>query len=111
MVDWDKWLPGNLDATTLNRLRELERQAGALPILSALFFQEGIKQMATFLNIPIPNFVRMFLLAFAFGGAYIYHDKRYRAWQKAKEQAKKQKSKLDQSQSKMNDFIEKSNET
>lgn len=104
MVDWKKLLPGSEDSSTIHRLRELEKEAGALPILSALFFHEGLKSLALFFNIPIPTFIRMFMLSILFGGAYVYHEKRYRAWQKAKEQAQKQTSKLDQSQSNMSDF-------
>lgn len=111
MVDWKQWLPGSEDATTLHRLRELEKEAGALPILSALFFHEGLKQLALYFNILIPNFIRMFMLSIFFGVAYVYHEKRYRAWQKAKEQAQKQASKLDQGQSKINDYIEEKDNT
>lgn len=107
MIDWKQLFPGSEDASTIHRLRELENEAGALPILSALFFHEGLKQLALYFDIFIPGFIRMFLLAIIFGGAYVYHEKRYRAWQKAKEQAQKQASKLDQSQSKLQSFQQK----
>lgn len=104
MVDWKKWLPATEEADIITRLRELERRAGALPVLSALFFHEGLKQLALFLNIPIPGFIRMFMLSIFFGLAFVYADKRHRAWQKAKEKAQEQTSKLDQSQSRIDSF-------
>lgn len=51
----------------------------------------------------------MFLLAILFGGAFVYGEKRHRAWQKAKEQAQKQKSKLNQNQSTFNTFADQDN--
>lgn len=103
-MDWKRLVPGSDKSNIIHRLRELEHQAGALPVISALFFHEGIKELALYFDIFIPIFIRMFLLSVVFGVAYVYHDKRYRAWKKAKETVNEKKSKLDQKQSQIGDY-------
>ena len=69
-------IPGLGNPETMKRFRELEKRAGTLPVLFALFASEGIKIAA----LGFPNYsssqtadiVAMALLAVVTGVVYVY---------------------------------------
>lgn len=54
-----------------NRIEKLERQAGSLPILFALFFQHGISNLAVEYTRPLPHWVVYFGAAAVISYIYI----------------------------------------
>lgn len=88
----EKFLPAK-NPKTIRRLRELEHKAGSLPILFALFLQEFLKQMLQFMDIPVPNFMRMLMAAILIGGLYVYDEERRKATEAATDKVGEAKDK------------------
>jgi len=76
-----EFVPGYGEKSTRKRIHELERRAGTLPVMFALFFTEAIKIAA--LEIPLlthgmgvteatADVIRMLLLSVIVGSIYIY---------------------------------------
>ena len=80
-------VPGSGDRNAVRRLRELQRQAGTLPIIFALLFTESIKSAIASMPVPIPLPVKFFIAALIVGVLYVYDDK-VRRTRQAAEQAK-----------------------
>lgn len=90
-------VPGVGEKSTKKRLRELEEQAGTLPVIFALLFTEAIK--ITVSGIPIPyvpetawfSFIieslKFMLLAIAVAAAYVFEEERREYVKKAKDKA------------------------
>ena len=88
-------VPGVGGKSTADRIRELEEEAGTLPVIFALFFTEGLKQIV--IATPIVGFppgsrlnmlvnaAKMLLAAIIVGGLYVYEEERKEYVQKAKE--------------------------
>lgn len=90
-------VPGVGEKSTKKRLRELEEQAGTLPVIFALLFTEAIKILVAGIPVPfleaVPGFqfvleaLKFFLLAIAIAIAYIYENERRKVIGMAKEKA------------------------
>lgn len=81
-----------LASRELRRLRELEHRAGSLPVLFALFFHESIKNLILSLDVPVPGWVRMTLMALLLAVIYVYDVRLREAAQAAKEKAEEKYS-------------------
>jgi len=98
-------VPGLGDKRTTKRIRELEKNAGTIPVIFALFFTEAIKITAA--GIPIPfvpetawfhfllEALKFLLIAILIALMYVFEDERNKvvetAQQKSKEKAEKVK--------------------
>jgi hypothetical protein len=76
-------IPGQGERKTARRLKELQREAGTLPIIFALLFTESIKSAIALTPIPLPSPAKFFIASVLVGMAYIYDDKKRRAEQAA----------------------------
>jgi hypothetical protein len=98
-------IPGLGDRTTKKRLRELEKQAGTLPVIFALLFTESVK---TFIGgIPIVflpetapfrfavEALKFLLLALVIGALYIFEEERREYSEAAKDKAQTVKEKVE----------------
>lgn len=97
-------IPGVGDRTARQRLRDLEKKAGTLPVIFALLFTEGVKTFVAGLPIPfvpetawfhfILQGLKFILLSLVVAWAYVYEDERREYTEKAKEKATDTKDKV-----------------
>lgn len=104
MIYMKELVPGLGDKRTTKRIRELEKNAGTLPVIFALFFTEAIKITAA--GIPIPfvpetawfhflgEALKFLLMAIAIGLAYVFEDERQKAIETAQNKSKEKAEKV-----------------
>lgn len=92
-MSWKNYIPGMGEMTTLDRVRKLEKKAGTLPVIFALFFTEALKTAIANVPIAIGNTVKFLLASIIIALIYIYEDKKEVAVEKAKDTAEKAKDK------------------
>lgn len=97
LVSMKELIPGAGEKSAKERLRELEEQAGTLPVIFALLFTEAIKILVA--GVPVPfleavagyqfilEALKFFLLAIAIAVAYVYEAERRKYIGMAKEKA------------------------
>lgn len=90
---WDKYIPYKGDKRTTKRIRELEHEAGTLPVLFALFLNEALKIQILQLNIGVYEPLKFFTAAFLCAFVYVYDKEVKAASEKAKEKAEETKDK------------------
>lgn len=90
-MSWREWIPGYGSKSVRKKIRDLEQEAGSIPVFFALFAHEGVKNFLFSLNTPLPGWVLSFLVAGLLAIIYIYEVEKRKAAEKAKQAKDKAK--------------------
>jgi len=89
----------------IHKLRKLEKQAGSLPVLFALFFQHSISQLISYISGPVPNWLVYLICASVVGWVYVKEISGKDISEAAKETSEKVKDAVsDTRQSKIDEY-------
>lgn len=65
-------IPGVGEEKTINKLEELEKRAGTLPVIFAVLFTHSILGAVASIPMMMPNYMKYFITSIAVGIIYLY---------------------------------------
>lgn len=92
-MGWKTYIPGYGEKKVTKRIRELERQAGTLPVIFGLLLFEAIKGTVAGIPFPVPDPAKFIIMAIVVASVYVYDDERRKAVESAKKKAQDAKDK------------------